>query len=283
MGAKYLKSLGCSDDIQCLQRASVDDIIKAEVVIDKTIQYFRLLQTFYPWTPILDGIEFSEQPLTAFQHGRFQQMPIIMGSVSNETLLFIYEAAKKPINDFEYIGVVEAIFGIQGYSVLQEYKSSLSYFSDYRHHVAHLGDDYIFLCTLRNVSINASKRVPVYLYHFDHIISFSKQFWPNNYAECVDAVCHAEELPFVFGTPTLDNYHFDSNEIKLSNLMIYYWTNFAISGDPNFPNRQNLNWSPYSNSRSNLRFMTPSSVIETGWRESKCNFFDNKIGYHHGW
>ena len=44
---------------------------------------------------------------------------------------------------------------------------------------------------------------------------------------------HGAELPFLFGTISLAGYEFTADEAKLSNSVMYYWSNFVKYGNPN--------------------------------------------------
>lgn len=120
-----------------------------------------------------------------------------------------------------------------------------------------------------------------FFFFFKKVVSFD--FWLPRFPECVTKVCHAEELPILFGTPPLAGFNFTTEEIALSNLMQDYWTNFARTGNPNQGlNTPSLSWPRFNpKEMENLRFATPSE-IEKNWDITACNFFD-KIGYHHGW
>lgn len=168
LGEYFLQKLGCDDSLACLRSKSTDQIIAAQVAVNKVLNVLHIFQTFYPWTPIMNGVEFSENPLDAFQQGKFVNMPLMMGSVSNEALLFIYEALNNSVNDIDYMIGIEYIFGLtDGSKVLAKYPP---YAGDKRPQLGELGTIYIFICPLRNISVNISPTTsnPVYLYHFDH-------------------------------------------------------------------------------------------------------------------
>lgn len=167
-GQNFVQFLNCSDDLDCLRSKSVDEIILAQVKVDHTIDYPRILQTFYPWTPSDDGIQFSHDPFYAFQQGNYNPVPMIIGALTNEALLFIYEALNRSVNALEYAAGLEYIFGVvDGTEVIYEYPPR-PVFGDQRPRLGQIGTDYIFICSLRNISVNIYNKNPVYLYHFDH-------------------------------------------------------------------------------------------------------------------
>jgi len=283
-GDLLLKSTGCTDDLQCLRKLSLDKILDAQDIINKNVNFESVLESFYPWTPIIDGVDVTVNPLVGFQSGNYQKVPIMIGSVNNEATLFIYKASKSEINDLEYIGAVEYIFGlITGSKVLYRYPPR-PFFGDKRPCLGDLGTDYIFLCPGRNLTLSVAndKVSPIYYYHYNHICSFAPQIWIPDFRECLKYVCHSEELILLWGTPPLAGLNYTKDEQVLSNLLIDYWTNFVRNGDPNKGN-QVPNWPPYSSSaKSNMKFQVPQSIVETNWDNEDCNFFDS-VGYHFGW
>jgi len=283
-GKFFLQITGCQDSLQCLQSLTTDEILDAQEQINKKVNFRSVLETFYPWTPTLDGKEFTKNPLESIQLGNYQRMPIMLGAVHDEALLFIYKASKNEINDVEYIGAVEYVFGLYtGFTVLERYPPT-PIFGDKRPALGSLGTDYIFLCPIRNMTLNFAKDTsnPVFLYHYDHTISFANKVWPPNFTECEDYVCHAEDLLTLWGTPPLGGFGYTDDEKRLSSLLINYWVNFARNGDPNVGIKV-PQWSKYtSKDMKNLLFKTPNSGQESSWKDTDCDFFDT-VGYHHGW
>eukprot|EP01129_Flabellula_baltica_P010856 TRINITY_DN4646_c0_g2_i1.p1 TRINITY_DN4646_c0_g2~~TRINITY_DN4646_c0_g2_i1.p1 ORF type:complete len:412 (-),score=69.04 TRINITY_DN4646_c0_g2_i1:26-1261(-) len=282
-GKLFLENTKCSDNIQCLQSLSLEDIISAEVAINHHLDYRAPLDTFLPWAPIIGTDLISDHPIDLFEKGFFHKVPIMLGTVTNEVVPFIYEASKKPLNDAEYIAVIEYIFGVDvGTQLLTMYPPK-PVFGDKRNQLAALGSSYIFTCPTRNVAKNiyTHSNQPVFSYHYDHSFSNSAPIWGKNYSECVGKVCHGADLLLSWGTPPLVGYNYTAEEQNLSNLMIDYWTNFAVSGDPNEGNQRVPSWPPYDHNLLDMKFHTPS-YVEYNWRAKDCDFFDLH-GYHFGW
>jgi len=156
---------------------------------------------------------------------------------------------------------------------------------DCRPVLTNLTTDYLFACPARNLSRIVSNQyaqfnnISLFLYSFQHVISFY-QAWGPNFQMCRDAVCHASELPFVFHSATkgIPSYNFTPSEEILSEELSANWGNFATNFDPNKPLPVNPDWPPYDqSSEPYLLFSTPSSQ-EFKYKEELCDFWDT-IGY----
>lgn len=112
LGNIFVTDVGCPDsDLDCLLSKSVDEIITAQVAAEKYLTLTKPLEMFLPWTPTrtfliffllifrVDGVQFTMQPLNAFALGHYQKMPMIVGCVSEEVLVFIYMAIHSKVTD----------------------------------------------------------------------------------------------------------------------------------------------------------------------------------------
>ncbi len=122
------------------------------------------LQLFLPWTPVskysvlkpintnsilVNGIEFTNDMWNAVSSGSFNKVPVMIGTVSEEALMFVYLAAPTmQINDAEYIAAVTYLFTSDFTKVLLEYPPT-PLFGDKRPALGALGTDYIFTCPNR--------------------------------------------------------------------------------------------------------------------------------------
>ncbi|XP_071527711.1 neuroligin-2-like isoform X3 [Panulirus ornatus] len=86
-------------------------------------------------------------------------------------------------------------------------------------------------------NLHALANPNTYLYVFDH--QTRNGDFDHQRLGCV----HGEELPYVWGAPLVDSLSYFTNnysqpEVKLSEAMLTYWTNFARTGNPNEPANQ---------------------------------------------
>jgi len=242
---------------------------------------YDLLKLFLPWTPAINKHDIHEQPLEAFHKGSFHKMPIMLGTVAEETLIFIYKAVQREVNDAEYSIVIFGIFWEDGIRVIDWYPPT-PFVGDKRPALAYIGTDYVFTASTRFAAEGLFKHngnEPVYLYQFNHSLSFDG--WGPNYTYCEGHACHGVDLPYVFHST--GPYKFTPDEENLSGQMIDYWTNFARTGDPNKGRTVNVMWPKFDTSTwSNMEFQTPYNHVVQKLRKGFSDFWD-ELGYHWGW
>jgi len=272
--------LKCSTaDNNCLLSKNVDDILQAQLAAQqKWLPISDLLAVFLPFTPTIDGDEITENPVDAVSSGKFNKVPIIMGTVADEGILFIYQGWPTPLPWYSYDAVIGAIFGIHALKVGKLYPTGR--INDTREQLSRLAGDYIFTCSTRSFAKKISEfNIPVYLYNFNHSISFNSAWGNTSYAMCKKpyAVCHASELPFVFHTANYGGYNYTNDEEALSKAMSSYWTNFAVTGNPNKGAQSvTLNWVTYNSSADMLMyFTTPQNLLVNDLRKQYCDYFDS--------
>ena len=309
----------------CMRSIDYKDIVAAQVKAQKDllVELGHFLDLFVPFSPVVGVDDFHEQPLAALVHGRMHDVPIIMGSVSNETLLFIWEAFPKSLSAIEEEAMLGISFGFENTSkILKQYPRpatevqaeeeedvgeevsahktearpmdtaaaagavaaaahASSGTRDLRVHATNITNDALFYCPIRHAAIELSKqeqrgarKSPTYVYHFDHVISYGGKFWRPKFPECVDSVCHSEELPFVFDPNTsILNASFTADETRLTTSMQEAWGGFVRTASPGGV------WPPFeTHKEASMLFRTPSTAVEYAAYAHRCGFWD-QIGY----
>jgi carboxylesterase type B len=151
VGHAFAKLLNCTlDDVKCLRSRSTQQAVDAEEQIRKMIELDlgRPLQAFMPWTPVVGpGAAVDTEPMDYFRNGKFRT-PLIIGTVSQETTIFIYEAFGKPMDKAQYELAVILICRLKNLGKIhQRYPIPSS--GDLRPNIATIGDHYIFNCPNR--------------------------------------------------------------------------------------------------------------------------------------
>ncbi|CAF4777067.1 unnamed protein product, partial [Rotaria sp. Silwood1] len=92
-GILLAKELHCGIcDITCFRRASYQDIIAAQMIINTNITSLKILLFFEPWTPVIDNSIVHGQLIDTIDKIRFPLKPLIIGTVTEEALSYIYGA-----------------------------------------------------------------------------------------------------------------------------------------------------------------------------------------------
>lgn len=229
-----------------------------------------------------DGV--PEQPVALLMAGRGLGVPALFGTVANESVIFIYLAfGQGGMSEAEYLAFVLDAFPLHFGQVLQHYPASLGGNSSMA--AAHLATDLLFTCANRAaVRGQARPSAPVFLYKFDHPLSFGKAVW-GDATHCYHETCHAGELPFLFNPMAFVNISITPAERVLAAAMQAYWANFFFTGDPaQGPYAAGLPapWPAYTAAADrSLRITTPASFVQSGLERSACDFWDT-VGYDHG-
>ena len=298
LAKQVLSAVNCTNttggdlELQCLRNVSADALLNAEGAANYDPFTDGFLSVFMEWVPVVDGEELPYQPLYALTHNQYNPIPIMFGTVANETVEYIYGAIFFPLpnnasgGDLSYEIITDALFTTAAESVRQFYgkPGGGGYQSDIRPFLSVMLTDYVFYCSNRYVGAQLTKSTPTYMWYFDKNPSYSANVYEKNMPYCVNNVCHADDLPFIFNpfnaplppgyvppTPTTE-------EVALAHLMQTAWGNFARTGDPNpLPNIVFPRFDGTTNVLVN--YSTPVSLLP-GYRNDVCDFFDKNVGYY---
>ncbi|KAL4660230.1 crystal protein-like [Arapaima gigas] len=284
LGKEFAKVANCSaNDMVCLLSLSPQAILAAQIkACSKIVNPFRFLEMFEVWGPCIDGGLIKEQAVTAFQNGHWQrEKPILLGTTSEEGVIFVYGVFSKPVTVLECTVYATAIFRQHALKILHKYLP-LFKGTDKRAMLSQIVTDYVFLCPSRKSAREAIQSgSAAWMYVFDHVVS-DRRVWDGlNF--CYDHVCHGAELPFLFSSATVANFTLSPAEKLLANRMLCSWGTFAQAGDPStlsvqsaFCHQQRLPpWPQYSGD-SNWLVMnfTVRSHPQASPRDPICDFWD---------
>jgi len=218
----------------------------------------------------------------------------MVGTVTNESVQFVWEASPKALPRIEYDLFIDEIFGLGNNSkaVIDLYgHPPKSQAKDVRDFLSVLGTDYIFTCPNHYVMQGYAKSTPVYNYLFDHLNSFNKFMQHDWYPECDDWICHGSEIPILFSSEYFVNASMrpvlTPGEIILSAQMKALWSNFARSGNPNSPAvipvaagdpALVVPLFTANGVRNSLNLSVPSGMV-VNYRQHYCAVLD-KVGYN---
>ena len=276
LAKEFAVNLGCaSDNIGCMRTKLPELVLDAQQQRDFVWPaLFQGIKDMLVWSPVIDGEILIEQPLEAALSGKLTK-PVIMGTNTNEALLFVEEAKSgvgwKAVSDFDYRLTMDFIF--RDHELRKKiYGKYPPNGKDNTRLISKVLTDYLFTCPNLDAATHASHETRSYL--FDHVPYFN--VWPLIPA-CADAVCHSAELSFVFHTPEGGGNKFIPRENALSDLMVEYWTDFAK--DPDTGGKSNA-WPEFMPGSLSLIFVTPVDEIKARpYDDADCKFWDG-IGYN---
>lgn len=294
---KVAKEAGCARQLSrspwepCLRNTTWQSLLVAQEAAETSLlaEISHVLELFIPFSPVVGTEELPQQPLTAFLEGKAHDVPIVIGTVAEECMEFIYSAFGSKLSALEEDALFDVIFGLShGSRVLKEYPrpAAARTAGDMRNHSANATTDAFFHCATRRAALglsqqnlNGTRKSQTFVYHFDHVISYGDKFWLPDAPECIDRVCHGEDLPFVFYPNTSSiNGSFTVPEMAMSNLMQQYWGAFAHKGSPGASGGASpLSWVPFNaSSEAAMVFSTaPQSNLQHASYRAKCAIWDS--------
>ena len=264
-GTAIADSVGCTS-----QTASCLRAVPASTMVAESGTLF----------PFVDGKLLRQRISAAFASGEFNQVPVISGTNHDEFRLFVaqeYDLVGNPIlTSAEYDAAVTALWepGLPlPSSVLAFYPFASYPFGGEA--LGASGTDGIYSCPARNADQLLSKFVTTYAYEFNDENApppqseFPWLTFPMGAYHSADLLyLFKNNSYFAFGGGTLS-----PTQVRLSDAMISYWTQFAKSGNPNSAGQPV--WSPYSALTDEFQsFIPPTPAVESNFDAShQCSTF----------
>jgi para-nitrobenzyl esterase len=228
-GEVFAARLGCdgAEDVLACMRSKSANEVRTALPADPTFAFSE--GEFGSWFPVMDGNLFTEQMADSFVAGRFNQVPVMVGSNRDEGTMFVmmsHNIAGRPLTpedyperlryllrDDELVSAVEARYSLDLYPGPFEALSEA------------FGDGFLACPTIDTASLLAA-HVPAYLYQFEFPdAAFALP------ATVELGAFHSAEIQYVFGIPTKPP--FTTDDVVLSEQLMGFWTRFARTGDPN--------------------------------------------------
>ncbi|XP_072017112.1 crystal protein-like [Amphiura filiformis] len=232
-GKKFARYAGCiMASPACLRKLPVQDII----LIQSLMMYSDIgsvtgespLQDFQRWSPVVDGDTVPMQLLDAFETKQFQLKPMIIGVTRDDARVYAFVISNEPLDLPSYLRIILEYFpAIKAAKIAKQYPPFIG--ADNRDTLGVLMTDFTAVCSSRFVSgIVKSSNIPVYHYIYDNPLPQKL----SSYNFCIGYSCHDEDYLFRYNNAILQNYTSNATEERLAESMIYYWTNFAHTGNP---------------------------------------------------
>ncbi len=217
------------------------------------------------WGPVIDGHIIPEQPLTAISAGRFNRVPVVIGSNADEMSLAAPPTVTPSMVNLLVRAAVPVNFVNEGLALYPPGETNVEARKSY---VGLLSDAQFTVNARRTAQAITIQGVNVYRYFFNH--SFSG-------IQSALGAFHGIELFYVFRTLPLTKSYGLAGKIThddslVMNSVSRYWTRFAETGDPNSPELPL--WPVYSSAEDPYLEIAPVCISGKGLRKDKCDYWD---------
>jgi para-nitrobenzyl esterase len=258
--AAYAASVGCEGDdvIACLRGKQVTELVSQEMV-DRTMGVGAVRGAF-SFGAVVDGEGgfLPEPAIDLFERGELAQVPYLLGSNTDEAQLY-FISATVPADEDAYVTEITDTYGDFAERVLELYPLS-RFDGDIRAAMVRISSDSGLVCSTHDTARRAAAAgLPVYMYNFN--IAWSV-------LPTVLGKSHASEISHVFGSPYMES---PENE-AVADAMNAYWAQFALSGDPNYPDAPATwpSFSPDANDDDLRLQLDPDFDVLESFRKDEC-------------
>jgi para-nitrobenzyl esterase len=265
-GNALSQQLGCAagpTQLACLRSKSADEVLAAAPSVN-----FNDLRSLLAITPWVDGVVLPAQPKDLIQQGRFNRVPVLMGTNRDEGRQIIGLAFDthrgSPLTEAEYQGMVAGLSGNATLASLVTLDYSSKRLGSPNLAASALITDSLYACGTQWTARALSDRVPTYVYEFQEP---GPKLVPDPYMDW--GSYHEAELPFLFKTamsttppiPGLADFATPA-QLTLSDQMVQYWSRFAATGNPNSTSGSsgNVYWPAFSSLWQVTQFINASKI-----------------------
>lgn len=270
LGRIFQRSLGCAT-AECLRALDAGTLLQAQNALPPTLDKVFPGPAFYlTFAPAIDGTVIQRQPMLGVQDPPGK--PILLGTTHDEMNLF---SRPSPLVLQDYLVGVANMFGAAFERVISRYPPAAD--GDNRGNWARLQTDSYLGCSTQRLA----RSVPSAAYGYVFARQPSFPVWGGPSCRVAGAVCHGDEVPFVFHTADRAGGRFTSEEAALSEAMMDYWTSFAATLVPTRRPGSNANaeWPRVSAEGSPYLLLdVPGPSVQSGPNRTICAFWDG-VGY----
>jgi para-nitrobenzyl esterase len=259
-GSRVEKALGCdtaSDVAACLRSASATAVATAIPAFTNN----------YEFMPNVDPGVLDGQPLSVIRNGNHNQVPVIVGTTSNEIASIMFSYTSRPLaTDAGYKAQLELDYGTTfGDTVYAEYPSAQ--YGSPREAYIQVHTDSEFTCPARRIArtLVAAQTAPVYRYVYTHVLD------EGPYQS--QGAAHTFDLIFIFHAfdPVTFPNGASAAEQQFSDDLIAYWTRFAATGNPD--GNGATSWPVYASAGDPYLAQDETFQAGSAFRPAQCNFW----------
>jgi para-nitrobenzyl esterase len=261
-GVKFATAVGAATLAE-LRALPADAILQAALADDSG--------AFRPFT---DGYFFPKPVSAIFAAGEQSHVPLLAGWNSDEVRVYQTFGTKRPTRE-SFVAQLREQFGTRADAALALYPANTD--DEAVRSAGDLADDlFIVYSTWKWIEAHrATGASPVYRYLFDEPVPPVPGTIINGATPTARDVGarHAGEIEYVFGQLGSSNSPWQPADLKISETMMKYWTNFARTGNPNGPGVPK--WPRYKAAAGNpVLHLGPQIRAELETRRSRWEFLD---------
>jgi len=256
---KFSGQMGCNRNPACMRNFTWEELL------DGTDDWGS--DAFGEWGLRIDGVEISEDPRIAVQNGRFNRVPVIIGSNSDEVP---GRFDQRNLTSEEYAAWIQSFYGpvygpqfatqlLEVYTVGPSGKFQGPWFA-----IQAMRTHEIFTCSARRNARWMSAFTDVYLYEFHQTVGLVQFVVPEV------GVFHASELVY---TLNFRPFVLTIQDRRVAQFTQGYWTRFTANGDPN--ERLSFTWDQYvaGSNEETILIQAELQMVANLYRE-QCDLWD---------
>jgi para-nitrobenzyl esterase len=222
-GAKFAESIGAKSLAE-LRAKSGDELLQAAAA---------KFDNGFAFGPNADGYYLPSDALSIYAKGEQAHVPLLAGWNADEGKAQILLSPQKP-TAASFKEMAQKRFGDNAAEFLKLYPAS----SDEEALVSAeslSGDDFIAFSTWKWMDLHSKTGAPVYQYHFEQVPKSKLGEKLGTLPAEEAGARHACEIEYVFQTLKLahEDTPWAADDLKVSEAMATYWTNFVKTGNPN--------------------------------------------------
>jgi len=262
-GDAFATKVGCppgTGQLACLRHKPVADLLQAGP------SYADIGRDGLYWLNFIDGRVVTGDVAPAVAKGRFNQVPILVGSTRDEGRGFAplaYDLDGTPMTQDEYVAAAGRTFGTQAAPLLTQLMYTSARLGSPGKAYAQLITDAWFACPSQDLARKATAHVPTFAYEFADPDAPEFLGLPT----MDSGAFHASDLLYWFQTP-IDGapLTLDPAQRRLSDQMLRYWKRFAEAGDPNASGASNdVAWPRFNTLTTPVLTLVPDQLHLQQW------------------